>query len=129
MASSKKKKPSEKAIETAILTYLNYLPQCFAWKNNSTGIYDPSRGCYRRNRNKFVINGVADILGLYHGRLLAIEVKRDRAARVSNEQHDFLKKVQDLGGIAGICCSVDDARELIKTSGGKHVSNIEGISE
>lgn len=127
---AKSKKPNEKQIETSILTYLNFLPQCFAWKNNSTGVFDPSRGTFRRNRNKFAINGVADILGIYHGRLLAIEVKRDKSSKPSKEQRQFLKRVQTLGGIAAVCCSVEEARELIESSGGGHVEDTtKGISE
>jgi penicillin-binding protein-related factor A (putative recombinase) len=124
------KQPSEKSIETAILTYLNFLPKCFAWKNNSVGVYDSSRSVYRKAKSKFNISGVSDILGIYHGRFLAIEVKRGSGGRVSREQHDYIERIKTLGGIAGVCTSVDEARELIKTSGGSYVeSNIEGVSE
>ena len=131
MAKKKAKKASEKAVETCILTYLNYLPKCFAWKNNSTGVYDPSRGCFRKSKNRFAINGVSDILGIYHGRFLAIEVKRATGGRTSKEQYDYIERIKKLGGIAGVCTSVDEAKELIKESGGfvDERSNIEGVSE
>ena len=131
----KEKKVTEKQIETAILTYLSFLPKCFAWKNNSVGVYDVARGVHRKSKNKFAINGVADILGIYHGRLLAIEVKRTKSSRVSREQRDFLERVRRLGGIAGVCTSVEEAKELLKSSGGGHIEgendeyNIEGVSE
>lgn len=129
MVKKKPSKPTEKAIETAILKYLSFLRNCFAWKNNSGGVYDAGRGTFRANKNKFVINGVADILGVYDGRLLAIEVKRP-GGKVSEAQKKFIDKVIKMGGIAGVCYSVDDARELIKSAGGKHVnSNTEGVSE
>lgn len=129
-----KKKVTEKQIETAILTYLSFLPKCFAWKNNTVGIYDTSRGVHRK-LGKFSMRGVSDILGIYHGRFLAIEVKRDKSSRVSREQRDFLERVRRLGGIAGICTSVEEAKELLKSSGGGHIKgesdeyNIEGVSE
>ena len=118
MAKKIAKAISEKAIETGILTYLNYLPKCFAWKNNSTGVYDPSRGVFRKSKSQHVINGVSDILGIYYGRLLAIEVKRSRTAKRSKEQEDFISRVNKEGGVAGFCCSIEEVKELIKSSGG-----------
>lgn len=131
MAKKKTKALSEKAIETAILTYLNYLPKCFAWKNNSVGVYDASRGVHRKAKGRFTINGVSDILGIYHGRFLAIEVKRATGGRVTKEQHDYIERIKKLGGIAGVCTSVDEARELLKESGGfvHEQGNTEGVSE
>ena len=121
-------KVTEKAIETAILTYLNYLPKCFAWKNNSTGVYDAKRGCFRKSKNKFAINGVADILGVYHGRMLAIEVKKP-GGKASKEQLDFISRVNKLGGIAGVAISIDDVREIIKQDGGMNGNTIKDVSE
>lgn len=125
--SPKKKKPSEKVIETAILTYLNYLPHCFAWKNNSTGVFDAKRGCFRKSKNKFAINGVSDILGVYNGRLLAIEVKKPGGV-TSKEQKQFINRVVRLGGIAGVARSIDEVREILKSDGGMNGNNTEGLS-
>ena len=111
-----KKKITEKAIEKAILTYLNYLPSCFAWKNNNGGVFDPARGKFRANKNPHVFNGVSDILGIYKGRMLAIEVKKP-GGKATDSQQDFINRIKKMGGVAGVCTSVDEARELIKTSG------------
>lgn len=129
MAKKKSNRVLEKVIEKDILTYLKFLPKCFAWKNNSTGVFDPSRNTFRSNKNPFVIRGVSDILGIYHGRLLAIEVKRDRTSKPTKEQRDFIKRVKKEGGIAGVCCTVEEARQLIKSSGGGHVNNTKAVSE
>lgn len=118
MTGKKTKKASEKAIETVLLTYLNRIPKCFAWKNNTTGVFDARRGVYRKPKGKWNINGVSDILGIYHGRLLAIEVKRDRTAKRTKEQEDFINRVNKEGGIAGFCCCLEDVKELLKSSGG-----------
>lgn len=126
MAKKKTKKATEKAIETAILTYLNYLPKCFAWKNNSIGVYDARRGCYRKSKGKFAINGVSDILGIYNGRLLAIEVKRDKSSVVSEEQEDFINRVNKEGGIAGVCWTLEQVKELLNGAG---KGNTKGVSE
>lgn len=126
----KKKKASEKVIETAILIYLNYLSGCFAWKNNSTGVFDPVRGVYRKSKNKFAINGVSDILGIYNGRLLALEVKRSESDKPTKEQQDFIDRVIKLGGIAGVVRSIDDVKELLKRDGGHNEKDyIQGVSE
>ena len=102
----------EKPIETAILNYLSFIPNCYCWKNNSMGVYDGKKGIYRKARSKHNINGVADIVGVYKGRPLFIEVK-SKTGKTSRDQELFLKRVIKLGAIAGVCRSVDDARELI----------------
>jgi hypothetical protein len=51
--------------------------------------------------------GVSDILGVWKGRLLAIEVKRP-GGKVSDEQQAFIDRVNKLGGIAFVARSVDD---------------------
>lgn len=50
--------------------------------------------------------GVADILGCYKGRLLAIEVKAGKG-RLSEAQAKFLNRVRDEGGIAIVAYSVE----------------------
>lgn len=50
--------------------------------------------------------GVADILGCYKGRLLAIEVKAPKG-RLSEHQVRFLERVSQEGGIAIVAYSVD----------------------
>jgi len=108
----KKKRVREKDIENLLLKYLNILPSTFAWKNNSTGIYDAKRGCYRKQQNKWAINGVSDILGVHHGRLLAIEVKTP-SGKVTAEQQEFIDRVQREGGIAFVARSVADVRQML----------------
>lgn len=123
---AKKKEPTEKAIENAILTYLNYLPRCFAWKNNNTGVFDPRTGKFRANKNKFIHKGVPDIIGCYHGRLLLIEVKK-KGGKLTKEQQLFLERNAKLGAIAGVARSVDEAREIIKGAGNGDTTK--GVSE
>lgn len=110
-------KQTEKRIETLILDFLNFLPGCFAWKNNNVGIYDQAKGKYRKPKGKHHYNGIPDILGIYKGRMLAIEVKT-KSGKTSDEQSKFLHRIIREGGIAGVARSVDDAREIIKDFGG-----------
>jgi len=60
--------------------------------------------------------GSADIIGIAPcGRFLAIEIKTSKG-RATKEQLRFIEAVNNAGGIAGVCRSVDEAIELI--SGG-----------
>jgi hypothetical protein len=60
--------------------------------------------------------GSSDIIGISPtGKFLALEVKTSKG-RATKEQLRFIKAVNDAGGIAGICRSVEDALESI--SGG-----------
>lgn len=97
----------EKDIESLILDYLKVLPQSRFWKNNTTGIFDPSTGKMRTLNGKHHARGVADILGVINGRFIAIEVKRPKG-KVSDHQELFLQSIVDAGGIAFVAYSLDD---------------------
>ena len=51
--------------------------------------------------------GISDIIGIYRGRFLAIEVKRP-GNKLSDKQAQFLRSVSASGGIAMVAYSVDD---------------------
>lgn len=102
-----KSKIKESDIQLAILDYLN-ARGIFAWRNNTTGIYDPVKKVFRKSKSKYSINGVADILGVYKGRFLAIEVKRPSGAKASEDQMLFLARVNQSGGLAFIAKSIED---------------------
>ena len=53
--------------------------------------------------------GIADILGIYQGRFLAIEVKGPRG-KVSDAQSRFLRNIEEHGGIAFVARSVEDLK-------------------
>jgi penicillin-binding protein-related factor A (putative recombinase) len=116
-------KPTEKDIQNHILAYLK-ARRVFAWQVDSVGIYDQARGVYRSNKNK--LKGVSDIIGIFKGRPLAIEVKVDtlkdhKGTTLRNkgyptkEQKEFLQKFSDEGGIAFIARSVEDVEEQLNT--------------
>lgn len=106
----------EKDIERACLDYLTMLPRVFAWKANTTGIYDPTQEVFRTLKG-YAIRGVSDILGFIHpnARMIAMEVKTpQRRNKVTAEQSCFLEKVKSFGGVAGVVTSIDDAIVLMK---------------
>jgi putative heme degradation protein len=84
------------------------IPGCYAWKNQSVGIFDPTKGIYRKNNSRFTAKGSSDILGIYKGKMICFEVKSAKG-RVSPEQKVFLGRMESLGAITAVVRSVDDA--------------------
>lgn len=108
-----KSKLLEKQIERSILEYLKS-KDIFCWKQNTVGVYDASASVYRRPNNPFIITGVSDILGIYKGKMLCIEVKTpERRKNLSIYQRNFLKMIQEKGGIAFVATSVKDVENYL----------------
>lgn len=103
---------SEKQIENEIINYLKSR-RIFAWKVQTVGIYDQKIGGYRKAGANYM-RGVADIIGIYNGRLLAIEVK-SRIGKLSELQKIFLQRVREEGGIAMVARSIEDVDQTLKS--------------
>ena len=86
------KAQSEKEITKAIRGCLKALG-IFHWKHWSGPMTHPK--------------GISDIIGIYKGKFLAIEIKR-AGGLLTQDQHDFLRAVKSHGGIAFMAQSVDD---------------------
>ena len=106
-ASKTKLTLSEREIEQSILAWLNYQPRCKAWKNKSQGTYDPYKKVFRRPSSKFTEKGTSDILGIWYGKMLCIEVKSAKG-RLSPEQKAFLTEMAGLGAICLLARSLDN---------------------
>jgi hypothetical protein len=108
--------PTEKQIENQILTYLRN-KGIFVWKNQSTGVFDPTKKVFRKSSNPHHISGVSDILGiLKDGRFLAIEVKKPYISKktlkvkyrtqeelqklASVDQVNFIEKIRLSNGVS-----------------------------
>jgi len=108
-----KQSPLEKSIERDIVDYLELLPECFAWKNHTIGVYDVKKKAFRRPP-KHTLRGVSDILGIYKGKFLAIEVKRPTNKVRPAHQIEFIESVKIRGGVAFFASSVEEVEmELI----------------
>jgi len=103
---------TEKDIESIILDWINRNPNGFAFKINTMGVYDKSIGGYRKT-GKYTLKGTSDILGIWHGAPLAIEVKKI-GGRVSDDQKAFLKKYYDRGGIAFVAYSLEEVKRHLE---------------
>jgi penicillin-binding protein-related factor A (putative recombinase) len=96
----------ERAIQNEICAYLK-LKGAFVFVHDSVGIFDPRKGVFRSNKSPHRIRGVADILGIWRGRPLAIEVKT-KTGRVSPHQKAFLEAWEQAGGIGFVARSLED---------------------
>lgn len=102
----------EKLIENHILNWLAW-NKFFVWKNQSVGIFDPVKKIYRKPNSIHHLKGVSDILGIYKGRFLAIEVKSQTGV-VSKEQKEFINNVNKEGGIAFVARSIEDVKKALE---------------
>ena len=102
----------EGIVKNNILSWLKS-KQIFAWPVDSVGIFDPTRKVFRKRHSQYHLKGVSDILGIYKGKPLAIEVKSLKG-RVSPEQKAFLEMFNNLGGIGFVARSIEDCEENLK---------------
>lgn len=101
----------ERAIQNVICSHLRRLG-AFIFIHDSVGIYDKQKGVFRRNMSPYRMRGVADILGIWRGAPLAIEVKTE-TGKVSDHQKAFLKAWREAGGIGFVArCWEDVVKEL-----------------
>lgn len=101
---------TEKFIENAILDYLA-ARDVFAWKVKSVGTFDVKEGRFRRPSKRYK-KGVSDILGIYMGKPLAIEVKSAKG-KLSPDQRVFLNEFRVRGGIAILARSTKDVGVIL----------------
>lgn len=99
--------PLEKDIQVAILDRLGLVRGGFFWRENSGMVRSEYGGKIRHWRAG--IKGISDIMGVYKGYLVAIEVKRP-GKKLSLFQQAFMNRVRDCGGIAFVC---DDDHKVI----------------
>ena len=67
-------------------------------------------------RTRFTRAGVSDLIGVFNGRFIAIELKRPGRSNygVTALQEAFMRKVRDAGGIAGVARSIEDLEAILK---------------
>ena len=102
----------EGLIEKAILRYLGTRGDCLFWKVKTTGTYDAKLGRYRAS-SPLYRKGVADIICVYKGQPLAIEVKSEKG-RLSIDQQLFLKEFVEHGGRAMVARSVEHVQKFFQ---------------
>jgi len=96
----------EKAIENQILAHLKR-KGVFVFKVESVGVYNPQRKRFMLKLSEHRMTGVADILGIFEGKPLAIEVKSEKG-RLRPAQKVFLDRWREEGGISFVARSIED---------------------
>jgi hypothetical protein len=104
----------EADIQRAVCQHLNARPVCgLVW-------FHPANGGWRHHVEaaRFVglgvRPGVADLILLHEAKFHALEIKRDRKARVSPAQRQFIADVRAAGGEAEIAFGLDHALRVLE---------------
>lgn len=127
---TKLKSLTEKQIESLILEWLNLQSDIFAFKVNTLGVFDPTRGIFRTNKNPFLHNGTSDIIGVCKGYFFALEVKTPKELkRVLTKptprdlrQREFIHQVEENYGFGGLVSNIEDAESIIHQIRSSHLS-------
>ncbi len=98
----------ESDVQRSIRQALGLVPGLACWRNN-TGVYFDKRNVPIRYG---LCVGSSDLIGLYQGRFLALEVKRP-GGKLSPDQERFLALVTKLGGVAAVVHSAEEALACI----------------
>ncbi|MGE0525865.1 MAG: VRR-NUC domain-containing protein [Bdellovibrionales bacterium] len=109
-AVGKARGPREHAIERQIRTFLA-AKGIFHWKAKTVGTWDPRQKIFRKTAG--YMKGVSDLIGIYNGRFLAIEVK-SFSGKPSQDQLLFQHRVRENGGIAFIARSWEEVRDKLE---------------
>lgn len=104
----------ETQVQKEILKFLRD-NNIFCWRVNNMGIPDPRCKGGWRKQNGYNMVGMSDILGVYEGKFLAIEVKApSRIKNVSEKQQEFIERVKKEGGTAFVACCCEDVKNNLK---------------
>ena len=108
----------EQQIQNLILKWLWLQPGQITWRNNNQVVFDKTKGVFRR-RGRYELDGVADILGIWRGKPLAIEVKSKLG-----EGTTFRVRFSRAGGIAIVARSLTD---VVKVLDPKQLPMVKGL--
>tara|TARA_Y100001938_G_C7884079_1_gene326458 strand:- start:231 stop:638 length:408 start_codon:yes stop_codon:yes gene_type:complete len=118
---------SEKQIESEILRYLNTITNCFAFKINTGGIFDPKTKRFRKIVNPHLYKGTSDIICCYEGGLIAFEVKKPKPNKTyaSKDQKLFLDKIESAKGAGYVVRSVAEVTKIMEEKCLNHLKKSE----
>jgi len=124
-------KQTEHRIQSAILERLGYVKNGYFYRQNSGMVKSEYGGKTRMWRAG--VPGIADIMGVYHGYAVAIEVKQP-GKKLNPNQIQFREKFILAGGIYFICTDAIDvvsqlATEIEKKKGNYDVSKTSEVKE
>jgi len=106
----------ESQLQDEIRLALGRVDGLVLWRNN-IGVGEVRHGANERGyKIRFGVGGPggADLVGIYRGRFVAVEVKTERG-RQTEEQRMFQQLVERKGGVYVVLRSVDDAQAWVAT--------------
>lgn len=106
---------SETALVRQILQYLGWRRDVFCWRQNTGGAnytYTNKAGKTKTQYVKYGFAGMADIIGMYNGRFLAIEAKFGKGEQKPPQQA-FQHTVERFGGMYVIARSLQDVQDAL----------------
>lgn len=110
---------TEKDIQDQIIQWLGYQRGWFGWRQNQSmtiANYTTRFGeSKRRAFRSASVDGISDIIGLYLGTAVAIEVKK-YPNKPKPDQITFLEQFSAKGGLAMVCYSLEDCQETFKAA-------------
>lgn len=104
----KKKQSPTNALTSAIQEYIQLIGGD-AFRINTTGLYDEKLGMFRNSGSTL---GVADLVGIYRGKFIAIEVKVGKDS-LRPMQIKFQARVEKAGGVYFIAKDFDSTKKFI----------------
>lgn len=91
----------ESALQRKIQKYLkDNLPNAVVWKNHG---------------NQYSVIGLPDIMCVYEGKIICIEVKIS-GNTTTKLQEITLKKLKEAGAITGIAYSIEDVKSILESN-------------
>lgn len=106
-------RPSESQIQKLILQWLSMQgPTVMAWRQNAGMMFSQDKDGKSHGIRLGVV-GISDIIGIWKGRPLAIEVKKPKG-KVTVYQSDFIRRFNTAGGIAFVAHSLEEVQEHLK---------------
>ena len=100
---------TETQVQHAICDYLSLKKHLF-WRSNNIPRFDTKRQVFYK-LPKYTPRGLPDIMLIKNGCFVGLEVKTDKG-RLSPEQKDFARRVQEEGGEYYTVRSIDDVKAL-----------------
>lgn len=96
---------SEQEIQKKCLNWL-LKSRIFAWRNQSTGLFDREKGFFRTGPKR----GAPDLIAIKDGQFIGLEIKRP-GGKLREDQINFGKCVVDAGGIYWVIRSMEELKE------------------
>lgn len=98
------KKETANQITRNVLRIANFKNRCVAYRINNVGVWDEKKGIHRKGNTE---KGLPDIVMIYEGRYIGIEVKAG-SDRLSEDQKKRRFEIERAGGVYFECRSTDD---------------------